>query len=133
MTDRLRESIVELARQDPRFPVDAYLLVFEGLEVALGKLATRRHVSPTELIAGVRRCAVERWGLLAGPVLDSWNLRSGQDLGEVVFNLVERGLLVASDEDTRTEFASAPPLCDGLDDAFLEELERHPPRLVASK
>lgn len=131
MTQRLRESIEELARADRRWPADAYVLVFEGLEVALGRLASRRHVSPQELVEGIRAAALEQFGLLAPEVLEAWNVHSGADFGDMVFNLVERGLLVASENDTRTEFARTPPLFTKLSEEFETELSRRPPRLVA--
>ena len=130
MAQRLRNSIEELARDDRRFPPEAYMLVFDGLEAALAKLDTRRHVSPDELVEGVLDRAVDRWGMLARAVLDDWNVHTGADIGDMVFNLVDRRLLVASESDTRAEFAVAGPLTDDVEETFLAHLERHPPRVT---
>ena len=83
MSERLERSIEELARQDRRYPPQAYMLVFEGLEVALAKLPARRHVTPHELVDGVREAALQQWGLLARTVLESWNVRSTGEIGDV--------------------------------------------------
>jgi uncharacterized repeat protein (TIGR04138 family) len=132
MSERLEKSIEELARQDRRYPPAAYMLVFEGLERALAKLPARRHVTPHELAEGVREVALEQWGLLARSVLESWNVRSAGGIGDLVFNLIERGLLVAGADDSRAQFEDAFDFHDGLDRAFLTELERDPPTVSAS-
>lgn len=132
MSQRLRESIEGLAREDRKFPPDAYFLVFEGLEQALARLPTRRHVAPAELLAGIHAAAAVQWGGLADLVLGSWNVHSTHDLAELVFRLVERNLLVASDSDTRAEFLAAGDLRSGLREAFERELEAEPPRLSRS-
>ena len=130
MSEKLERSIEELAREDRRFPPAAYLLVFEGLEVALSRLNHRRHVAPAELVDGIRRAALDQWGFLARTVLESWNVRSTSDFGDLVFNLIHRGLLVAGDEDHRAQFDAVFDFREGLDQAFLDELRRHPPQLV---
>jgi uncharacterized repeat protein (TIGR04138 family) len=132
MAQRLRESIEELVQRDGRFPADAYLLVFEGLEAALASLAARRHVSPGELARGVYDAAVDQWGLLACDVLEEWNVTCGADIGDMVFNLVDRRLLVASEHDTRTEFAGIGDLRAELFEAFERSLDRDPPTLKVS-
>jgi uncharacterized repeat protein (TIGR04138 family) len=131
MRDRLQDQLEDLAQEDRRYPPDAYLLVFEGLEAALARLTARRHVTPAELVAGVRDAAVDQFGLMARAVLESWNMRSGGAVGDLVFNLIQRGLLEAGEDDTREKFENAYELNEGLGEAFLESLERDPPRLVA--
>ena len=133
MSERLERSIEELARQDKRYPPAAYMLVFDGLECALAKLPARRHVTPRELIEGVREAALKQWGLLARTVLESWNIRSSGAIGDLVFNLIERKLLVAGADDNRTQFEDAFDFHDGFDRAFAEELDRDPPQLCSSK
>jgi len=133
MAQRLRESIDELVSKDGRYPADAYMLVFEGLEAALASLAARRHVSPVELITGVYDAAVDQWGYMARAVLEEWNVSSGADIGDMVFNLVDRRLLVASEQDTRAEFAQIGSLRGVLDEAFQRLLEREPPRVPAAR
>ena len=133
MSERLERSIEELARQDRRYPPMAYMLVFEGLECALARLPARRHVTPRELAEGVREAALKQWGLLARTVLESWNIRSTGEIGDLVFNLIERKLLVAGAEDNRTQFEDLFDFDEGFDRAFADELERDPPQLCPSR
>ncbi len=133
MSERLERSIEELARQDKRYPPGAYMLVFEGLESALTKLPARRHVTPRELVEGVRDAALGQWGLMARAVLESWNIRTTGEIGDLVFNLIEKKLLVAGAEDNRAQFEDLFDFADGFDRAFDADLGREPPSLRASK
>ncbi len=130
MQDRLQEQIEEIARRDRRYPPDAYVLVFEGLECALARMSTRRHVTPSELVEGVREAALSQWGLLARAVLESWNIRETGAVGDLVFNLIRRGLLEAGEDDTPVQFQGVFTFDDGFETAFRESLQRDPPRLV---
>jgi uncharacterized repeat protein (TIGR04138 family) len=129
MSERLERSIEEIARQDRRYPPAAYMLVFEGLECALSKLPARRHVTPRELAEGVRSVALREWGLLARTVLESWNIHTSGEIGDLVFNLIEKKLLVAGADDSRTQFDEVFDFHEGLDHAFLASLDHDPPHL----
>ena len=133
MSEKLERSIEDLAREDRRFPPPAYLLVFEGLETALARLPHRRHVAPRELLEGIRDAALDQWGFLARTVLESWNVRRTADLGDLVFNLIRRGLLVAGDEDNRNQFDDVFDFEEAFDDEFLARLASEPPRVVAAR
>ena len=131
MQERLQEQIEEIARRDRRYPPEAYVLVFEGLECALARMSSRRHVTPSELVEGVREAALSQWGFLARAVLESWGVQDTGAVGDLVFNLIRRGLLEAGEDDTPEQFVGVFSFDDGFDRAFRESLERDPPRLVA--
>ncbi len=133
MSERLERSIEELARKDRRYPPAAYMLVFEGLECALQRLPARRHVTPRELVEGVREVALREWGLLARAVLESWNVRTTGEIGDLVFNLIDKRLLVAGAEDTHEQFEDVFEFHEGFDRAFLDAIERDPPKLCSTK
>lgn len=131
MQDRLQEQIDEIARRDRRYPAEAYVLVFEGLECALARIAARRHVTPSELVLGVREAALNQWGLLARAVLESWNISETGAVGDLVFNLIRHGLLEAGEDDTPEQFVGVFSFEDGFAEAFDALLEDDPPRLAA--
>jgi uncharacterized repeat protein (TIGR04138 family) len=39
-------------------------------------------------------------------VLEDWGLRSCEDVGEIVFNMVDAGLLAKTEQDSREDFKS---------------------------
>ncbi len=95
--DRLRE-------RNPRFHGKAYLFLLSALNSVLGRLDEPRHISGGELAQGVRDLALEEYGPMARTVLGHWGIHSTEDLGEIVFALVDCGLLVKREEDRREDF-----------------------------
>ena len=48
--------------------------------------------------------ALQRFGVTARLVLEHWGLRGTRDIGDIVFTLVEMGLLVSQPQDSRDDF-----------------------------
>jgi uncharacterized repeat protein (TIGR04138 family) len=101
----LHETLGQLQRRNPRFAVEAYLFVLGGLHRRLGELDSPRHISGVELVGAVRDLAIERFGLLARTVLEHWGVHSTEDIGEIVFLLVDHGVLTKEETDRREDFA----------------------------
>lgn len=106
MTDPAPEEILKtvLAR-DRRYAPEAYAVVRDGLEYTVRKLDRPRHVSGQELLEGLREFALGQFGPMAKSVLNRWGIRSTEDVGEIVFNLVDAGLLGKTETDSRADFA----------------------------
>ncbi len=98
------EILGRLQERNPRFHAKAYLFVLSALQVVIEGLDRPRHISGEELANGVRNLAIERFGPLARTVLEHWGVHSTEDVGDVVFALVECGVLVKQDEDRREDF-----------------------------
>lgn len=97
MIDRLR-------RRFPAYQEAAYLFILSGLQFTIERLDRPRHITAAELAAGCRDLALGRWGLMSRGVLQFWGIRSTRDLGEIVFALVDCGVLVKQDDDCLTAF-----------------------------
>jgi len=112
---RTRRSVAELAFRDgimdrirlrePRFDERAYLFVLAALEYCQQRLDERRHITGRELALACRDLALDRFGVMSRLVLEHWGVRSSADIGDVVFTLVDLGLLMSQPTDTREEFA----------------------------
>lgn len=63
-----------------------------------------RHVSGQQLCEGLRMYAIEQWGMMAGTVLQRWNLRGTIDFGRIVFALVDGGLMHKTERDRLDDF-----------------------------
>ena len=101
-----RDGVMERIRvREPRFDEGAYLFVLASLEFCQRRLEERRHITGRELAGACRDLALERFGVMARLVLEHWGLRSTADIGDVVFTLVDLGLLMSQPTDTRDEFA----------------------------
>jgi uncharacterized repeat protein (TIGR04138 family) len=57
------------------------------------------------LAEACRDLALDRYGVMARLVLDHWGVRSTSDMGDVVFTLVDLGLLISQPTDSRLDFA----------------------------
>ena len=113
-----RDGIMDRIRaREPRFHERAYLFILAGLEYSQSRLAERRHIAGRELAAACRDLALERYGVMARVVLEHWGIRSTADIGDVVFTLVDLGLLISQPSDRREEFADV----FDFDEAFERE------------
>ncbi|MGH7668967.1 MAG: Minf_1886 family protein [Gemmatimonadaceae bacterium] len=109
MTDlTFRDGIMDrILVRERRFDERAYLFVLAALEYCQQRLPERRHISGRELACACRDLAIDRFGVMARPVLDHWGVRNSGDFGHVVFTLVELDLLLSQPEETREEFVDA--------------------------
>lgn len=98
------DPLRDIVKRDGRYAINAYLFVFESLDFTLQKLGARRHVNGQELLIGIRDYAKQQFGYLAQMVFREWGIRSTADFGEIVFNLVDAGLMGKTDTDTREDF-----------------------------
>ena len=98
------DVLARLRERNPRFHGKAYLFVLSALHHVLQNLETPRHISGRELSKGVRDLALERFGPMARTVLEHWGIHATEDFGEIVFALVECGILIKQDEDSRDDF-----------------------------
>jgi uncharacterized repeat protein (TIGR04138 family) len=113
-----RDGIMDRIRlREPRFDERAYLFVLAALEYCQQRLEERRHIAGRELALACRDLALEKFGVMAGLVLEHWGVRSSADLGDVVFTLVDLGLLMSQPTDSREEFADV----FDFDQAFARE------------
>ena len=95
----------ELREKNPRFDPRAYVFVLTALHEVIGDLDEPRHITGPELAEGVRALALERFGPMARTVLEHWGIHATEDMGRVVFAMVEHGILVKQDGDSPEDFA----------------------------
>lgn len=103
------EALAQIVRADPRYDQQAYLFIREALDFTIQKLekpieGPGRHVSGAELLNGIRDYAIQEYGPMAFRVLAHWGIHSCEDFGEMVFNLVDKGILGKTENDTRSDF-----------------------------
>ena len=107
-----QNKLLQAIWDDGRYPPEAYEFLHHGLEHATSKAFggsapdEPRHVSGQQLCEGLRELALERWGLLARTVLGQWNIHRTRDFGEMVFFLIEQGLMGRQESDVIEDFDS---------------------------
>lgn len=93
-----------IREKDPRFPLEAYQFLYEALDHAIARIGARRHVSGRELLDHLRDLALQRFGPLSRMVFLCWNVRRTEDFGDMVFNLVDAGLMSKTETDSKDDF-----------------------------
>lgn len=106
MTDlQFQDEVLErLQEKNPRFHGKAYLFVLSALHSVIERMDAPRHITGEELSAGVRDLALLRFGPMARTVLEYWGIHATADLGEIVFALIDFGVLTKQDGDRREDF-----------------------------
>jgi uncharacterized repeat protein (TIGR04138 family) len=116
------QSLELICKSDPRYDREAYLFVREALDYTQKMIAKEgriRHVNGQELLTGLRAYALERFGPMAKMVLNEWGVHVCADFGEIVFNMVDVGLLAKTDSDSRADFEQGYDFYDAFSRPFL--------------
>lgn len=113
-------AVEQIRERDPRYARDAYAFVMDGLDHTVSALEERRHVTARELLYGLCAFAREKFGMLAFDVLQSWGIRSGSDVGAIVFHLIDAGILSRRDEDAREDFDTPLDFKQALEDSYFD-------------
>jgi len=131
--DEVLDRIVE---QDRRYHRDAYEFLRDALEHVQKPIAKSRkvaicHVTGQELLAGLREYALTQYGPMAKTVLNEWGIHRCEDFGELVFNMVDNGLLSKTDKDSRDDFKGGYDFDEGFCQPFRPRSKAPPIPTVA--
>lgn len=99
----------QIVSRDPRFRREAYGFVRDALDFTQKTISREnqekvRHVTGGELLDGIRQLALKEFGPMAVTVLEEWGVTGCSDFGEIVFNMVDVGLLGRTEQDRREDF-----------------------------
>jgi uncharacterized repeat protein (TIGR04138 family) len=101
----MKKNLEEVAREDGRYHPQAVKFVYEGLGYTAKKLAGEPgHINGQSLCEGLRRLAVEKWGRLAMPALNSWGVKTTRDFGEIVYLMIKHKWMSAQPTDSIDDF-----------------------------
>lgn len=112
------EKIEKILHENNQYQFEAYSFVLAGLNFTVSKLSKPRHVSGRELLEGIRKYALEQFGPLTRTVLNHWGLKSTEDIGRIVFALVEAGILRKQPQDSLEDFKDVYQFEEAFDKDF---------------
>jgi len=102
------DAIRKIVAADERYQFDAYLFVQDAIDYTQKSLGRhkqgQKHVSGKELLDGIRDYALDKFGPMTPTVLAEWGIRSCEDFGEIVFNLIQHEQATQSQSDSRDDF-----------------------------
>jgi uncharacterized repeat protein (TIGR04138 family) len=124
-----QEAVDKICSDESRFRAEAYFFLRDALEATLKRKKKSRkeaggHVSAAELLDGFRVHALGEFGPMTLTVLDYWGVRSCEDIGEMVFQLVTIGVFGQTDEDTLEKFRDAYDFREAFEHPFLPDGQR---------
>lgn len=124
MAGNFYEKIEEIIKKDPRYKLDAYEFVMQALSFTQRKLNREGHISGKELLDGIREFGLDLYGPMTKTVFQHWGVRTTEDFGEIVFNMVENGVLGKTDKDSRDDFKNVYDFNDTFDTKDKFKLEK---------
>jgi uncharacterized repeat protein (TIGR04138 family) len=114
------QAIQDVAGKDHRYALNAYHFVRDALDFTIKSQkrnhAANRHVTGPELLEGIRQFTLREFGPMSKFVLNEWGIASCHDFGQIVFNLVQHGVLGKSDNDKVEDFSETYT----FDEAFIQ-------------
>ncbi len=108
-------KIEEIRNKDGRYHPDAYEFVMQSLWFTQKKMKQAGHLSGRQLLEGIRKFAIQQYGPLAKAVFGHWGVKTTNDFGEIVFNMINAGLLRKTETDKRADFADVYDFNTALD------------------
>ena len=123
------EQIGTARKLDDRYSTDAYFFLRDALDFTVRERRDQsdteeRHVSGPELLDGFRRLAISQYGPMVPTVLEEWGIRKTDDVGEMVFNLIELGAFGKNESDSKSDFEAVYDFHDAFVKPFLPQNNR---------
>jgi uncharacterized repeat protein (TIGR04138 family) len=115
------KKIERITSRDRRYKAQAYSFVMEAVEYTINMLKEPRHVTGPELLDGIRRAAVKQYGPMTKQVFNFWGIVETLDIGNIVYNLIDEGLLSKNEEDSLDDFASVYDFGKVFEEEYYED------------
>jgi uncharacterized repeat protein (TIGR04138 family) len=112
------DVLARIRARGGQFHERGYLFVLATIEFLQSRLEVRRHVTGGELAWACRDLAQQQFGLMAEEVLGHWGIRRTEDIGRIVFTLVDIGLLVTQSGDQESDFEGVYQFADVFGDSY---------------
>jgi len=118
------DAIRLILKEDPRYPLEAYVFLRLALDFTIRTLnkpanGPARHITGQELLDGIRLYGLQEFGPITRTVLEAWGIIKTEDFGNLVFNLVNHGVLGKTDQDKIEDFANSYSFQTAFTDPFL--------------
>lgn len=121
---QFEQSVVSILQRDRRFDPHAFFFLKDALDFTLKRVAEgnggqARHVSGPELLEGFRDLALEQFGPMGSTLMKEWGVHSCQDVGDMVFLLIEEQVFGRQDTDRKEDFQGVFDLHETLVHPYL--------------
>lgn len=126
-------ALHQLVARDRRYPIEAYFFVRDALSYASDSMelsnqyhhesevyhtAEEHHLTGQQLCEAIREFSLNQFGYMSRIVLKNWGIESTSCFGDIVYNMIEIGLMKKSDRDRRSHFNDVYEFSAAFDDQF---------------
>ena len=112
------EGIKAILQRDSRYARDAYDFVREALDYTRIWMEKKGHLTGQQLLEGIRKYALEQFGPMAKTVLNLWGVKTCEDFGSIVFNLVDQKVFSKTPEDSMEDFRNGYDFVEAFEKPF---------------
>lgn len=122
------EAVARATAADPRYQPGAYEFVRDALHVAAKKFregSEDSHVTGQELLEGFRLHALNEFGPMALFILHQWGIRGGEDVGNIVYNLIDTEYFGKNEGDSLDDFKGGYDFHEAFYEPFLPSSARN--------
>lgn len=103
------DAVEEVLKSNSNYSADAYYFLQEVLLQAVEKQrklsgGENKHVSGFELLESFRERMLKQFGPMSMTLLGEWGVSCTEDVGKMVFNLIEVGAFGKSKQDEEKDF-----------------------------
>jgi uncharacterized repeat protein (TIGR04138 family) len=128
------EALDSIVSNDARYARDAYVFLRDALDFTTkqqkkAKGTNVRHVAGPELLDGVKQYALKEFGPMAVTVFDYWGIHATEDIGHMVFNLIDAGIFGKTEEDSLEDFKDVYDFDEAFVKPFAPTKEQPPAQL----
>lgn len=122
---RFRAKVDSIRSDDPRFAREAYVYLTRVLDYSVEKISLQcppphpQHVSCRTLLEDFCELALREMGPMAMTVMNEWGIKSGYNVGEMVFHLIDAGVFGKQPSDRLDDFKDFPPFSEILEKPYL--------------
>jgi uncharacterized repeat protein (TIGR04138 family) len=129
------EALDSIVAHDARYHRDAYIFLRDALDYTTKaqkktKGAGVRHVAGPELLEGVRQYALKEFGPMVLTVFSSWGICRCEDIGHMVFNLIDAGIFGKTEQDSLDDFKTVFSFHDAFVKPFQPEKKEPVPKML---
>lgn len=124
MNEEFETIVEEIYEKDSRYKEDAYVFVMEALAYTQKKFKRSKHVKGEEMLLGMKELLLNKFGPMTMPVLEHWGIKSTEDFGNIVFNLVENRVLSKTEDDSIEEFKNGYNFEEVFDSGYRKQLAK---------
>ncbi len=126
-------ALQQLVERDGRYSIEAYLFIRDALSYAadslqlsnqfqpgedLNETPEEQHLTGQQLCHAIREYATSQFGYMVRIVMKNWGVQSTSDFGEIVYGMIEVGLMKKSPNDEREHFNDVYDFEDVFDSQF---------------